>query len=1006
MHLLTLKSATSSSSRLYLQKSLNFVSARWKSEAAAASQKIEQIYNVGDVIHGYKLEKKEFIEELNIEPHLFKHLATGSEHLHIKKEDDTNNVFGVSFRTPPKNSTGVAHILEHTTLCGSENYPVRDPFMRMLTRSLATFMNAFTGSDYTLYPFSTQNSKDFENLLNVYLDAVFFPRLRPVDFRQEGWRLEHEKPDRRETPIVIRGVVYNEMKGVFSSSGNIYGRSLINKLFPDTIYAHESGGDPEHIPSLSYAELQKFHKLHYHPSNAKFYTYGNLPVANHLELIEKKIMSKFSGNQQAQESSFVHTQKLWESSREVKISCPRDVLAANPEKLTTVSVSYMLPSLITDMEEMYMIQMLTSLLMDGPNAPLYKSLVESGIGANYSPGTGLNNYTKQPFISVGLSNISTNDVNKVQEIIENTLIQAKKDGFPRERIDAILHNIELNVKHVSGNFGLRLLTNLESFWNHDGDIMQAMQVNKWVENFKKHLQDDKNYLSNAIDKHFLQNKHKLVLIMEPDEAFEEKRKDKERTLLEERLSKLNETDKQAVFYEGIELMNMQNSKDNANILPCLDANSDIPKKLTHPTILNFESIGSIPVQICEQPTNEVVYFRALSDLTNKVYDENLDDYLPLFCDVATHLGAGDLDRHKFSQQVQLHTGGLSVGIRLNPHLAKLNTFKKEVLLGSYCLKRNVPKMFELWRKVFQDINFDQNKDYVKQLLQASSADLTDGIPHSGNSYAVKKSASALTNLAQLDERLSGLSYIARLKDMASREPIEEILEKLKFIANIVFDPSNMKCSINCEPSSIKSSMDELKLFLLETQSSYKAPDLSSQPSTKFNYAPTKIEDLNFNFATHFVGKSILTVPRLHKDFPKLVILNKLISSKYLLKEVREKGGAYGSGARISNSGIMSFFSYRDPNTTKTLSTFQHTAKWIADSNDYSERDIEESKLGVFQDVDKPVEPGMRGQLYFLLGETDEIRQEYRKRLLEVTKKDIISMSTKYLKKSGSGIFVI
>lgn len=963
-------------------------------------------YNVGDVIHGYKLEKVDFVKELNIKPYYLIHQLTGAEHLHIQKDGDSNNVFSVSLRTTPKNSTGVAHILEHLALCGSKKYAVRDPFFKMTTRSLATFMNAFTGPDCTIYPFSTQNKKDFENLLSVYTDAVFFPRLRPVDFRQEGWRLEHEKPNKKETPIVLKGVVYNEMKGVFSSSASIYGRQVLNNLFPDTTYRYESGGDPEIIPLLSHDELKKFHQLHYHPSNAKFFTYGDLPLDHHLKLINEMVMSKFTENSQAREQSIVNEQELWDKPKTVDIECPLDPLSASPDKQTTTSISYLLPCTITNYNEMFSLQLLSNLLTDGPNAPFYKNLIESGLGSDYSPSTGFGNYTKQPYFSVGLQNIQKEDTEQVHNIIENTFKEVAENGFPQERIDAALHNIELGLKHISGNFGLRLMMSFASTWNHEGDAVDFLKVNKYVNMFKKNLEEDDKFWNKLINKYFLNNNHKLMLNMNPDSKFEDKRKEREQNLIESKISALSDVDMQTVLYEGMELMKIQNTHDETSTLPCLEPAKDISKDLKYKTELKFESYKGVKTQICEQPTNEVVYFRALSNIKENILSTDLIDYMPLFCDVATKLGAGKYNRHEFFQKMQLSTGGLNVSMLLNPSMKEFDSFNKEIFLGSHCLRRNVDSMFDLWTSIFQQIHFHENKDYLFQLIKASAAELSDGISHSGHMYAMKRAAAPLSKLNSLDEKLSGLTYVARMKDIASKEPVELVAGKLQTIASSIFDPFNIKCAVNAETDALESTNKAIRQFIDTTQEFNHSHNVGANDSKRGDYEKTQVEDIKFPFATHYVAKSYVTVPKLHEDFAKLVIMSKLISSKYLLREVREKGGAYGVGARMSVSGMLNFFSSRDPNTTKTMEIFDESAEWVVKAEEYADKDIEESKLGVFQEVDKPVDPGRRGMNYFTCGETDEMRQEYRRRLLEVTMDDVVEVANKYLKQEKFGVYTI
>lgn len=966
-------------------------------------------YKVGDVIHGYRLEQIEHIKELNVKPYFFRHEVTGAEHLHVHKDGDTNNVFNVSLRTTPNNSTGVAHVLEHLTLMGSQHYPIRDPFFKMSTRSLTTFLNAMTGPDFTSYPFSTQNEKDFENLLRVYLDAVFFPELKPVDFRQEAWRLEHEKPDDKDTPIVIKGIVYNEMKGAYSSSSSIYCRYLLKELLPDTTYQYESGGLPEEIPHLTNEEMKKFYKLHYHPSNAKFFTYGNFSFDNHLKVINELVLSKFNANAQAREQSFVNEQQFWSEPRKEEIFCPLDPLCAEPEKQTTTSISYLLPTLCTNHEDMFMLQILSTLLIDGPNAPFYKSLIESGLGSDYSPSTGLGSHTKQPYFSIGLQNIHPDDINKVHDIIESTFKETAAEGFPQERIDASLHDIELSMKHVSGNFGLRLAMNLESSWNHDGDVIDNLRVNKYVEKFQETLANNKDLWSKLIDKYFINNKHKLILNMNPDPTLEEKRKEQEKAIIQDKISKFDEVAKQTILYEGIELMKIQNTKEDLSVLPCLKPSQDISRDLPTKTKLKFDQHKGVHIQFCEQPTNEVVYFRAITEINEKLLYSDLVDYLPLFCDVATKLAVGKYNRQDFAQEVQLRTGGLNMSLLVSPDLEKFDNFKTQLMIGSHCLRRNIKKMFELWQEVFKQIHFRKDQEYLTQLIKSCAAELAEGVSDDGHIYSIKRASHKLSKISAFEERLTGLSYVARMKDVASKESIESVTSKLENIASMILDPFNMKCAVNAEAEAIDETSKELKYFIENTQKSHVekiVPDPTEAIQSEERKDMTKIEDLKLPFLNHYVAKALIAVPKMHEDYPKIVIMSSLVSSKYLLREVREKGGAYGAGLRVSSSGIMNFYSYRDPRTKETLEIFDKVAEWIEDGSEYNEDDIEESKLSVFQKVDKPIAPGKRGIDYFSMGESDDLREIYRKRLLDVTIDDVKEVAAKYLNQENVGTNII
>ena len=430
----------------------------------------ERSMKPGEQLFGYTVEKVVPVPEFSITAFYLRH-KTGAQHLHVARQD-SDNVFGVAFRTTPRDSTGVPHILEHLSLCGSERYPVRDPFFKMYTRSLSTFMNAFTASDWTMYPFSTQNAQDYENLMSVYLDAAFFPKLRKLDFNQEGWRLEHEDPTDKNSPIVFKGVVFNEMKGAFSNPQQLFSEINQNLLLPSHTYGIVSGGDPVHIPDLTWEELKAFHTKHYHPSNSRFYTYGNFPLDQHLELINRLVLEKF---EKITVDTSVTLEPRWSSPREAHITCPPDPMSPDPEKNTTIAISFLLND-ITDINEACTLSILGNLLVDGEKSPFYQSLLESNIGSDYSPVIGYNGYTKESSFAVGLQRVDKKDIQKVKDIVDATFDSVIKNGFDHKRIEAILHKIELSQKHQSDKFGLNLGIGLLPAWTHDGDPIQLLQV--------------------------------------------------------------------------------------------------------------------------------------------------------------------------------------------------------------------------------------------------------------------------------------------------------------------------------------------------------------------------------------------------------------------------------------------------------------------------------------------------------------------------------------------------
>lgn len=959
-----------------------------KARQLSTAQEAVKDFKPGDRLHGYTVQKIDEIPELFLTAVSLSHDKTGAQHLHIARDDD-NNTFSVAFRTTPMDNTGVPHILEHTTLCGSQKFPVRDPFMKMLNRSLATFMNAMTASDWTTYPFSTQNRRDFNNLLSVYLDAVFHPQLRELDFRQEGWRLEHENLNDKNSALKFKGVVYNEMKGVFSSQHNIFIDSAQRHLLPSHTYGVCSGGDPAYIPDLTWDHLKNFHKTHYHPSNSKFFTYGNFPLEEHLEYINSNYLQQFD---KIDPNTSVPLEKRWDSPREASITCQPDTMAPDPEKQTTVAVSFLLSD-ITDISEAATLSIISTLLTDGENSPFYQALLGANIGSDYSPVIGYNGYTKEATFSVGLQGIHKNDVEKVKQIISDTIDKVIKNGFEQSRIDALLHRIELSQKHQTSNFGLHLGLSVASGWTHDGDPAEMLKVNKQVTLFKQRLADDPQYLQKKVKQYWKDNNHKLVLSMSPDEKYLEKQQKTEEEKLQSCIGQLNEDEKARIYQLGLELQEKQNTKDDPSILPTLHLH-EIDRQIKKEKV-TLTTIDDIPAQYSEQPTNEVAYIKMMSFLD--AVPEEMKLYVPLFTDVITKMGAGVMDYMELSHEIELHTGGLNASTHVCTDPLDLYGFDQGVVFSSHCLERNLDEMLELWTEIFDRVSF-RDTERLTTLIRMSAAEQAAMLSHSGHSYAMSHSASSLTPAAKQNEVFGGVTQVSVMKRIAESEDQTRIMEHLKEIGLEVLNKNNLKICVNATPQFMPTALKGVETFLESLKSNRKPmtkvkTDHTTHSGKLFHPSSMKTQ-IELPFSVNYMSKSIQGVPYTHEDYSTLQVLSRLLYWKYLHTEIREKGGAYGGGA-MCQPGVFSFFSYRDPNSMETLSVFDKSVEW-ATRGDFTDVDIDEAKLSVFQKTDQPVPPGSVGSTQFLSNVTNEMRQESRDRLFSVTKQQLLDVTNRYL----------
>uniref|UniRef100_A0AAX7TFN7 Presequence protease, mitochondrial n=1 Tax=Astatotilapia calliptera TaxID=8154 RepID=A0AAX7TFN7_ASTCA len=907
----------------------------WRLKSTSARERALQ-YQPGQKIHGFTVKEVVAVPDLFLTAVKLTHDKTGAQYLHAAR-DDSNNLFSVQFRTTPMDSTGVPHILEHTVLCGSEKYPCRDPFFKMLNRSLSTFMNAFTASDYTMYPFSTQNGKDFKNLLSVYLDAVFFPCLREQDFWQEGWRLENEDPTDNNSPLMFKGVVFNEMKGAFSDNERLYAQHLQNKLYPDHTYSVVSGGEPLAIPDLTWEQLKQFHATHYHPSNARFFTYGDLPLEPHLKQIQEEALSKFACIDPKTE---VPSQPRWTSPKEDHVTCSPDPLAPDPNKQNTVCVSYLLGD-ITDAFEGLTLSLLSSLMISGPNSPFYKSLIEPKLGTDFSSVVGYDGSTKEASFSIGLQGVDEEDIERVKQIISQTIDKIIENGFEERRIEALIHKLEIQIKHQTTNFGLSLASYIASSWNHDGDPVELLQISDSVAKFRQALKENPRFLQEKVRQYFKENTHRLTLSMSPEESYLEKQAKAEEEKLQKKIEVLSDSDRKQIYEKGLELLAAQSRTQDVSCLPALKV-SDIEPTIPI-TPVQISTAGGVPVQYCEQPTNGLVYFRALCNLNT--LPEDLKVFVPLFCSVIT-----------------------------NPH-------------------------------------FD-DEERLRVLVMQSAQELANSIAYSGHLYAMTRAGRHLTPAGDLQETFGGMEQVTFMKRTAAMADLSQIIRTLPRLKIHLFNPNNMRWVHNT-PAILSDAAAHLEGFIKDVAKNRKErkpvrPNIIEKPinplddngprrklisEPTFHPCPMKTF-FQMPFPVNFVSESIRAVPFSHKDYASLCILARMMTAKFLHGEIREKGGAYGGGAKIGG-GLFTFYSYRDPNTVQTLSAFGNGIEW-AKSGKFTQQDIDEAKLSVFSAVDSPVAPADKGMGQFLSGVTDEMKQSHRQRLFAVDHKNLVDVAERYL----------
>ncbi|KAF8455042.1 peptidase M16C associated-domain-containing protein [Kalaharituber pfeilii] len=942
---------------------------------ASLSTEFSQLPKPGEKLHGFTVQRVKQIPELQLAAVQLEHDKTGAEYIHIAR-DDKNNVFSMGFKTNPTDDTGTPHILEHVTLCGSEKYPVRDPFFKMLNRSLSNFMNAFTSADHTTYPFATTNPVDYYNLMDVYLDATLFPLLQESDFKQEGWRIGPENVKDKSSPLQFKGVVYNEMKGQMSDSSYLYYIRYQDHIFPSL---HNSGGDPPKIPDLTLEQLREFHRQHYHPSNAKVFTYGNFCLHEHL----KKVNEKLSLFDRIKIDRELKQPITIEGPMDVKVLGPVDPLMERTQQFKT-SISWIMND-TSDVVETFGLRLLSSLLIDGYGSPMYQGLIESKLGSDFSPNTGYSASSKRAIFSLGLQRVKEEDLPKVSEKIKEILARCHKKGFEQRKIDGILHQLELSLKHKTATFGISVMQRLKSAWFNGVDPFDVLAWEDTLSRFKEQYAKG-GYFEGLIKKYLLNDRH-MTFTMIPSEDYTTILTKEGTARLEEELKnvKREELEKQEA-----ELIQIQEAarKQDLSCLPTLRV-SDISREMERKELL-FGSLGGVGIQWRLAPTNGLTYFRAINVFED--LPDNLRLYLPLFTEAIFKLGTKTKSIEEIEDTIKLKTGGISTSLHISTNHSDLNKVEQGLAWSGYCLDSNLAAMYELLRTVLTETDFDQPTK-LNVLVQGIAGGFVDTLAESGHSYARLFAGAHLTPAGKLSEVTGGMTQVRLLSNLAATRDYSRAIGAMKEIAKFAASKSSLRAAITCSVDSQATNETALASFL-KTLPVEKAPVVES---SGFEFGPeTHLTFFPLPYQVSYTSMATRTVPYTHKDGPALQILSQLLTHKHLHHEIREKGGAYGGGAFHQGiGGVFGYYSYRDPNVPNTLNIMKASGKWAAE-NSWTESDLEEAKLAVFQGVDAPTSVNEEGMVRFVHGITDDMRQARRENLLDITANDVKEVAYKYL----------
>lgn len=949
--------------------------------------KIKEKYN------GFVVKKILELEELNCTLRELIHEPSGAVVMHIEN-DDPENLFCLAFETIPYNSNGVAHVLEHTVLCGSKKFPVKDPFFAMTRRSLNTFMNALTGADVTCYPAASQVEKDFYNLLEVYLDAVFHPQLKKASFLQEGHRLEFTEPKDPTSPLEWKGVVYNEMKGALTSLDTRLWHEMMAKLVPDLTYAYVSGGDPKVIPSLTYEQLISFHEIYYHPSRCLFFFYGCFPLKPHLDFILERDLKHVI------KQPPLPPMPLQE--RFLEPVCHETVYPISETddltKKTFVAFGW-LTAPVRDQDTILALTVLDAVLMETDASLLKLPLLQSGlcISADAYIDTEM---SEVPYMIV-CKGCEKQDAAALEDILMKTLETIVEEGVPHHLVEAAIHQLEFSRTEIAGDhapYGLTLFMRSVLSRQHGGQPENSLLIHSLFNQLLERISDPR-YLPEILKKYLLCNRHFVRLVMAPDPELAAKEVKDEQKRLQAIQNKLKAEQIKEILKQSEELARYQKEAERQN-LECL------PKvTLSDAPVLTRDFPLHVKQNIFRHDcfTNHIIYANLVFDLPH-IEEADLP-YVQLLSSILPELGMKDRSYTKNLEYLQANIGGLSTMLALHVQAPDSHQMRPAFTIRGKALYRKAETLFTVMKELATGVRLDEEKRIEELLMQIHTA-LQNRLNNNALRYAMQLALSGFSPANKINNLWHGLSYMKTVQGFADNieQELPHLLKKLQMVKDKILSFQNPQLVLCC---------DDKMQNRLEKENYFGLLELPKKSTARWtgNYPIEAVSSQARPIASPvaFTCEAFKTAAYLHPHAPALSLATHLLDNKILHPKIREQGGAYGCGATYTAmTGHFTFHSYRDPNIARTLQVFVESIETIA-SGKFDDRDLEEAKFGMIQQFDSPIAPGSRaGAAYVWQREakTREMRQKYRDTLLAMTAQEVRNVVAKeLLPKVGHGVVV-
>ena len=932
---------------------------------------------INKVYSGFRLDRIERIDEINGTAYEMKHEKSGARLIYIDSPD-SNKVFNIAFRTTPHNSTGVAHIMEHSVLCGSRKFPLKEPFVELVKGSLNTFLNAMTYPDKTMYPVASKNDKDFHNLMDVYLDAVFYPRVREDAeiVMQEGWHYELENAD---DELTYKGVVFNEMKGVYSSPDSVLERQMMRELFPDTTYGVDSGGDPDHITDLTYEEFQEFYRVHYHPSNSYIFLYGDMNIEEQLAFLNDEYLSHFDAIE-------VHTAVALQApfTEGKVVSYPYSVGSEEPtDNRTLHSFAYVLPDVTP--EHSLAFEVLTHALLTSPAAPLKQALVKAGIGSDVS-GYYLDSI-RQPMWTVQATGSNLDKQADLQRIVESTLQELCDKGLDKELLEASLNSIEFALRESDFGgrpIGLAYIIRMMDNWLYDNDPLELLHYEEELANIRKGLAG--TYFEDLIRHSILNNNHKVLVSIYPERGLQERKDAEVKEHLANVKANMTSEEIEAIVEQTKRLKIRQETPDSDEALasiPLLEL-SDLNPNIE--AVERRESkIGNTTVHFVPTFTKGINYVGLYFKL-NCLTEEELF-YADILSDILGRIDTSERGYEALAKDINMNLGGLSSDITAISKDGKRDEFTPLMIVRAKALHSKLPDLCRLINEVVKKADYSDDQR-LTELVQESKAIWDNEAFRRGNSIVSQRVMAQVSAVGKFRDN-GNLGYYQKISELASNPAALPLLpEKLAEVARKIFRANNVDIMFVGEEGELEAFEKLMKPFV-ET---WDATDLSDDV--------LQISRLSGNDGIVTAGKVQYVaqggnfIDHGFKHVGPMSVLETILRYEYLWIRIRVQGGAYGAFANFYDDGNMIFCSYRDPNLLETLNVYKELPQYLRDFT-LTDREMRKYIIGTMSSLDLPMTPALRGPramgMYFS-GAKLEDKVEFRKQVIACKPEDIVALA--------------